>query len=646
MVAIYHFSGQVISRGKGQSAIAAAAYRSGENLYSERYDRANHYKRMVQPENYLLTPLHAPDWANDRERLWNEVEKVERHKRAQLAREINVALPKELSKEEQTNLTLEFCQNVFVNEGMVADLSIHRDDVNNPHFHVLLTMRSFKENGEWEAKAKKVNGQRINMNNWGDRETFRHWRKEWASYANQYLEANGMDDRITEKSYAELGKQVKPTIHEGHVARSMGEDSERVQENQKIREHNRKIVEIEEYKKEVQDIKSIPEPIRHLSPNEKKEIASLAKELKAPVTFETLNEKKEILQKWYRSEYIKKPVEERDESKLEYIRGLNEKVDHVEEILSKEADRFLEKHYPSIDQNSFSDFAKRGLVNVIIRQSYLPGHDEALEKLHYYSDREINHHLSSLSIDRTSTADQLERSFSKMDTKLNQLVQEHGIDFTQPETFHQLDLAVQQEVQQTVERQGSIKQALDAMKEHYNHRMTSLYGQEINDQLSIEEKELLLSLKEYTGRKITVDSEGEHLFTTPEKESIIEAIHDAFYHDDATKTNTPEYIKFRKLIVNNSSVEHLFFAECLDTHDLSDEAKGKIQDLLEEYERQEEKRINPFTYRNPSSFSTIVQAMRYSVSRALHQVEYDEQEKIHEMRKAEGRKTDDRGMSL
>ncbi|WP_256464163.1 MobA/MobL family protein [Halobacillus amylolyticus] len=94
-MAIYHFSGQMISRGKGQSATAAAAYRSGEKLHSERYNKTNEYKRLVQPETYMMKPKHAPEWANDRGRLWNEVEKIEKQKNSQLAREFNVALPVE-----------------------------------------------------------------------------------------------------------------------------------------------------------------------------------------------------------------------------------------------------------------------------------------------------------------------------------------------------------------------------------------------------------------------------------------------------------------------------------------------------------------------------------------------------------------------
>lgn len=146
-MAIYHFSNQIISRKKQQNTIAAAAYRSGERLIDERTNEEKFYKRKVKPITHILAPRHAPQWVYDRQRLWNEVELKEKQWNAQLAREINVALPKELSKEEQENLALDFCKDIFVNDGMVADLSIHRDNEENPHFHVMLTIRPFNEDG-------------------------------------------------------------------------------------------------------------------------------------------------------------------------------------------------------------------------------------------------------------------------------------------------------------------------------------------------------------------------------------------------------------------------------------------------------------------------------------------------------------------
>src|SRR5699024_5426789 len=153
-MALYHFSGQIISRSKGQSAVASAAYRSGEKLYDERYGQTKFYKRDTQPIAFILKPDHAPDWCLNRERLWNAVEKNEKAKNSQLAREFNVACPIELPLDEQSALTKDDCQMAFVERGMVADVSIHLDDKHTPHFHVMLTTRPFDEQGKWGIKSR------------------------------------------------------------------------------------------------------------------------------------------------------------------------------------------------------------------------------------------------------------------------------------------------------------------------------------------------------------------------------------------------------------------------------------------------------------------------------------------------------------
>ena len=154
-MAIYHFEAKVISRGKGQSAIASASYRSGEKLYSERYNKFNFYGRSVAPKTFILKPSNAPDWTLNRQKLWNEVEKIEKSKNAQLARDFILALPSELNEEEQEELLLNYCQENFVNHGMVADIAIHRDKDGNPHAHIMTTNRPFKENGDWGTRQKK-----------------------------------------------------------------------------------------------------------------------------------------------------------------------------------------------------------------------------------------------------------------------------------------------------------------------------------------------------------------------------------------------------------------------------------------------------------------------------------------------------------
>ena len=152
---IYHFSAQIISRSNGSSSVGSAAYRSGEKIEDERTGIIYDYTRKKGIEHTeIMTPIDAPEWANNRAKLWNEVEKREKSKNSQWSREINIALPKELSLEKQIELTREFVKDTFVDKGMVADIFIHDNKKGNPHAHIMLTMRPF-ENGTWGAKSNK-----------------------------------------------------------------------------------------------------------------------------------------------------------------------------------------------------------------------------------------------------------------------------------------------------------------------------------------------------------------------------------------------------------------------------------------------------------------------------------------------------------
>ena len=156
-MAIYHCHCKVISRGQGRSAIGAAAYRSGEKLTNE-YDGITHdytQKGGVVYSEVMLCE-NAPEEWKEREVLWNAVEKSEKDGRAQLAREYELALPRELSREEQIQLTRDYVQERFVNKGMCADFSIHDKEDGNPHAHIMVTMRPIDEKGKWEAKTEKV----------------------------------------------------------------------------------------------------------------------------------------------------------------------------------------------------------------------------------------------------------------------------------------------------------------------------------------------------------------------------------------------------------------------------------------------------------------------------------------------------------
>ena len=160
-IALFHFHVTQIKRSTGQSAVAAAAYRSGDKLHSEYYGEDSDYTRkggVICSE--ILLPAHAPPEYADRETLWNAVEKVERGKKAQLAYSFDIALQNEFSMEENINLARQFLLEQFVRRGMIVDFAVHSPDkedggISNPHFHVMCPIRPIEPNGKWGNKQRR-----------------------------------------------------------------------------------------------------------------------------------------------------------------------------------------------------------------------------------------------------------------------------------------------------------------------------------------------------------------------------------------------------------------------------------------------------------------------------------------------------------
>ena len=219
-MAIYHLSAKIISRSNGGSAVAAAAYRSADKLNNYQTNETYNYKRK-QSVDYteIFLPKNAPAEFWNREILWNSVEQCEKQKNAQLAREIDFALPIELNFEQQKSLARNFAR-IFARQGMCVDLSFH-DKKNNPHCHLLLTLRGLDKNGNWLPKCKKVGNKRVNLNNWNDKETLEKWRKDWEFFANVSLSNAGVKERIDHRSFKKQGVEKIPTIHLGKSANAM-----------------------------------------------------------------------------------------------------------------------------------------------------------------------------------------------------------------------------------------------------------------------------------------------------------------------------------------------------------------------------------------------------------------------------------------
>ena len=209
-----HIPVSIIKRSAGRSAVAAAAYRSGTKLTNEWDGMTHDYTRkggIVHAE--IMLPAHAPPEFADRSILWNSVEQIEKARDSQLAREIEAALPRELSGEQQLALVRAYVKDNFVDKGMCADFAIHDKGTGNPHVHIMLTLRPLKETGSgvqsaarhtiWtrtDSASRMGNAARKNhredTTDWNDKGNVEIWRAAWAAYTNRALESAGRPERI------------------------------------------------------------------------------------------------------------------------------------------------------------------------------------------------------------------------------------------------------------------------------------------------------------------------------------------------------------------------------------------------------------------------------------------------------------------
>ena len=301
-MAIYHCAIKNIGRSSGRSAVASAAYRAGEKLTDHETGIVSDYTRkggVIHSE--IMIPEHAPKEYTDRETLWNAVHKIEKSSNARLAREVEVALPVELSYEQKLHVIRSYVKSNFIDEGMCADFAIHDKGDGNPHAHIMLTTRPINKNGKWGAKEKKAyaldeNGEKIPVidpetgeqkvekktgrkvwkrmtveaNDWNKREKVELWREAWAEECNRLLEK---EQQIDHRSYERQGKEKTATIHEGYKARDMekkGKVSDRCEINRRIKEKNSLVEKIKaellKIKSQLQALfaekeKSSPEPV-------------------------------------------------------------------------------------------------------------------------------------------------------------------------------------------------------------------------------------------------------------------------------------------------------------------------------------------------------------------------------------------------
>lgn len=233
-MALYHYHIKCISRKSGKAIVAAAAYRSGKQLHDRYYGEIHNFTdKGGIIHTTIILPETAPQEFCDREILWNAVEYAEKRRDSRLAREVEVALPVELTLDENIRLIRQYVTDNFVEYGMIADVAIHDKGTGNPHAHILLTTREVSSAG-FNAKKNRE---------WDKRKNVSIWREEWAKMINREFERKGIEKELDHESYAIQGIEREPTIHLGHrvkeIERSDKIETDRGNENRSIVERNK-----------------------------------------------------------------------------------------------------------------------------------------------------------------------------------------------------------------------------------------------------------------------------------------------------------------------------------------------------------------------------------------------------------------------
>ena len=394
-MAIFHMSFSNISAGKGRSAIASAAYRSGEKLFDDKEGQHYFYARSVMPYSFILTPKNSPAWASDREKLWNEVERKDRRANSRYAKEFNVALPVELSADEQKELLIKYVQENFVDKGMVADVAIHRDHADNPHAHVMLTNRPFNPDGTWGIKSKKQyildeNGnktytgtskypksRKILMVDWDKKEKIIEWRHNWAVSVNQVLEQKKIPDRISEKSFEDQGIDEVATQHEGINSKRY----ERKEFNQQVKNYRKTKASYKNNQEKAINRGHLDSLSKHFSFNEKRLVNELSHELKTYISLENLDDKRRMLFNWKNSTLIKHAVGEDVTKQLLTINQQESSLRKADELLNKVVDRTTKKLYPELDFEQTTAAERRELIKETDSEQTLFKGSELTERL-------------------------------------------------------------------------------------------------------------------------------------------------------------------------------------------------------------------------------------------------------------------------
>lgn len=622
-MASFRFNSKVVTRAKNQNAVAKAAYNSAEKIKDYNEDEYKDFTKKSCDYSLILCQEHVPVEYYDREYLWNKVHETEKRKDSQLAREIQISLPNELSHESNIELAKEFAESLK-DEGMIVDLNIHKLNSNNPHAHLLCTLRGIDENGNFEPK--RIGNEFVR--DWNTKQKNLEWRERWSDVQNKHLEKNGFMERVSHKSYEDQGIDLEPTKTEGWINRKYqkekGELTSIAKYNLDVRKRNKEKIE-KIYKNNNKDKL---DPYDYINKEQAKKLSSISKELKVYISPKTLMEKSNYIDDLNDKSLLISNTDKRDE-KLGKIEKESSLIDEAKEIFTAQAYHFFKENYSQNDLN-ISEDEKIYLTHYMIENDVVLDTNEFSNIINKKVDEENENSLRTLLNNKDISHENIEKEKTFFLNKLDIILKENETSFDDIENTNADDYKDNDfdKVLYYSSRLEKLAIADNILEQYYDNKITNLFGdneeeiETFKDVTSLEEKKDIIDFIDFYGEDKTlyvIETGNYNLrFNEDERNELIsqtmfvtEKLNSKFPTDrDTFITNsiTSDMKEKHDVDITNSNDIKFIFKEALLNGD------NNIDKTLDSYEFKAEK----FNYQyNPVNFSEIhkgVNAIVYSMN--------------------------------
>ncbi|MDV3526307.1 MobA/MobL family protein, partial [Lactiplantibacillus plantarum] len=416
---------------------------------------------------------------------------------------------------EQKELLTKYVQENFVDQGMVADVAIHRDHPDNPHAHVMLTNRPFNPDGTWGIKSRKeyildekgnktytksgyARNRKIWLTDWDKKEKITEWRHNWATAVNQVLEAKNLPDRISEKSYEEQGIDEVATQHEG-----INSQKEKRQEfNQNVKQQRQAKAEAKNANEKIHNERRMQTLQRHYSFDEKRLVAQLSNRLKTFVSLENLDEKQRMLFNWKNSAMIKQAVGEDVTKQLVTITQQEKSLSEANQLLDKVVNRTVSKLYPIIDFEQITMAEKRELVKETDSEQRVFTGDELKDRLAMIRTNIINQQVLTFTKRPFASWLMLEKQEQRAKETISDILANKGyqladIKRTKGTLLSDFDEKQQAVLKKNIKELSAINETKQVVDTQYNNVLSKTFPDMSLDQVKMTEKERLYTAVVY-----------------------------------------------------------------------------------------------------------------------------------------------------